>query len=189
VTGPDGPDGTFGIIYLLCFDDWYVPYPGAPLYCCARHYTGYVPGGPRALARRLAEHGTARGARLMLAVHAAGITWRLARTWPGDRARERQLKRQGGAARRYPLCGVTPRPGPLPRCADGRVSRSLTTDAQKARAGLMTAAQRAEHTALRRGAVTGKLPRPAGRGPLAEDPWAVRPAPGPLPQLIPGGTP
>jgi hypothetical protein len=68
------------------------------------------------------------------------------------------------------------------------VSRSLTTDPQKLTAGLMTAAQWAEHTALRRGTVTGKLPRPFERGPLAEDPWAVRPARGPLPQLIPGGT-
>ena len=40
----------------------------------------------------------------------------------------------------------------------------------------MTAAQLAEHTALRRGTVTGKLPRPFERGPLAEDPWAARPA-------------
>jgi hypothetical protein len=188
VTGADGRGGTSGIVYLLCFDELYMPYPGAPLYCCARHYTGFVSGGPRDLARRLAEHGTARGARLMLAVRKAGITWRLARTWPGDRTRERQLKRQGGAARRCPLCGVTPRPGPLPRNAGGRVSRSLTTDAQKLTAGLMTAAQWAEHTALRRGAVTGKLPRPVRRGPLADDLWAVRPAPGPLPQLIPGGT-
>ena len=176
MTGPDGPDDEYGVIYLLCFDDWYVPYPGAPLYCCAKHYTGFAPGGPRALARRLTQHGTARGAKLMLAVRKAGITWHLARTWPGDRARERQLKRQGGAARRCPLCGVVPRRGPLPRNADGRVSRSLTTDAQKLTAGLMTAAQWAEHTALRRGAVTGKLPRPFERGPLAEDPWAARAA-------------
>jgi hypothetical protein len=141
----------------------------------------FVTGGPRDLARRLAEHGTARGARLMLAVRKAGISWQLARTWPGDRARERQLKRQGGAARRCPLCGVVPRPGPLPRNADGRVSRSLTTQAQKPAAGLMTAAQWAEHTALRRGAVTGRLPRPVERGPLADDPWAVWPALDPIP--------
>jgi hypothetical protein len=184
-----GSDGTSGLVYLLCFDELYMPYPGAPLYCCAGHYTGFSRGGPRALARRLAEHGTARGARLMLAVRQAGISWQLARVWPGDRTRERQLKRQGGAARRCPLCGVTPRPGPLPRTAGGRVSRSLTTDAQKARAGLMTAAQWAEHTALRRGAVTGKLPRPFERGPLAEDPWALRPVlAGTFLQLIPGGT-
>ena len=41
----------------------------------------------------------------MTAVSAAGITWRLARTWPdATRTRERQLKRQGGASRRCPLC-------------------------------------------------------------------------------------
>jgi hypothetical protein len=177
-----------GLVYLLHFDRLYVPYPGAPAYACAGHYTGLVRGGPRALKRRLAQHGTERGARLMLAVARAGITWRLARTWPGGRDRERQLKAQGGAARRCPLCGITPRPGELPRCADGRVARSLTSDAQKAAAGLMTAAQLAEHSALRRGVVTGKPARPTGRGPLADDPWAA-PLPGPLPALTPGGTP
>ena len=45
----------------------------------------------------------------------------------------------------------------------------------------MTAAQLAEHTALRRGAVTGKPARPAERGPLADDPWAIYPAPPSLP--------
>ena len=94
--------------------------------------------------------------------------------WPGGRARERQIKRQGGHARKCPLCGVRPRS--LPRNANGSLSRSRTTDAQKFAAGVMTAAQLAEHTALRRGAVTGKLPRPFERGPLAEDPWAVRTA-------------
>ena len=78
-------------------------------------------------------------------------------------------------------------PRHLPRNADGSLSRSRTTDAQKAAAGVMTAAQLAEHTALRRGAITGKPPRPAERGPLADDPWAVRPA-RPLPQLVPGRT-
>ena len=45
----------------------------------------------------------------------------------------------------------------------------------------MTAAQLAEHTALRRGAVTGKPARPAERGPLRDDPWAIRAAPPSLP--------
>ena len=93
-------------------------------------------------------------------VRAAGIGWQLARMWPGGRARERQIKRQGGHARKCPLCGVKPRS--LPRNADGSVSRSRTTDAQKGAAGVMTAAQLAGHTALRRGAITGK-PGPAGR--------------------------
>jgi hypothetical protein len=35
----------------------------------------------------------------------AGISFRVARLWPGvTRARERQLKRQGGASRRCPIC-------------------------------------------------------------------------------------
>jgi hypothetical protein len=161
-----------GLVYLLHFDEVYEPYPGAAPRDCARHYTGRVRGGPRALARRLAEHGTVHGSRLMLAVRRAGITWQLARTWPGGAERERQLKRQGGASRRCPLCGIRPRPGELPRNADGGVSRSLTTDDQKDRAGLMTAAGWAEHTALRRGAAAGRV---AGLVRLAAvprgDPW------------------
>jgi hypothetical protein len=99
-------------VYLLHFDRPYVPYPGAPPGACAGHYTGSVRGaGERELSRRLAEHGTERGAKLMLAVANAGIGWRVARTWPGGWARERQLKAQGGAARRCPECGVAPRSG------------------------------------------------------------------------------
>lgn len=168
-----------GLVYLLHFDVLYVPYPGAPAYKCAGHYTGLVRGGPRALQRRLAQHGTEQGARLMLAVAKAGITWQLARTWPGGAKRERQLKTQGGASRRCPLCGVTPRSGgELPRTANGQVSRSLTSDAQKAAAGLMTAADLAEHTDLRRGLVTGKPSRPVARGRLLTDPWASPDPPG-----------
>ena len=40
----------------------------------------------------------------MAAVEAAGITWHVSRTWIGTRARERQLKTQGGASRRCPDC-------------------------------------------------------------------------------------
>jgi hypothetical protein len=76
------------------------------------------------------------------------------------------------------------RPRCLPRNADGSLSRSRTTDAQKFAAGVMTAAQLAEHTALRRGLVTGKLARPVQRGPLAEDPWAI----GPPRPLLPAQT-
>jgi hypothetical protein len=80
----------------------------------AQHYTGSAKGGRAGLARRLAEHGTCDGARMLLAARRQGITWELARTWPGGRDRERQLKRQGGAARRCPLCGVTPRAAHAP---------------------------------------------------------------------------
>ena len=163
-----------GTVYLLHFDQ---PYKHA------RHYVGWT---ARNVKRRLAEHEAGHGARLLAVVRAAGIGWQLARLWPGGRARERQIKRQGGHARKCPLCGVRPRC--LPRNRDGSLSRSRTTAAQKSAAGVMTAAQLAGHTALRHGAVTGKLPLPRRpeRGPLAEDPWAVRPA-GSLPLAMSTG--
>jgi hypothetical protein len=174
-----------GLVYLLHFDQLYVPYPGAPRRDCAGHYTGHARGGPRELKRRIGQHGTEKGARLMLAVRNAGITWQLARTWPGGTDREYQLKQQGGASRRCPLCGITPRPSRgLPCNADGCASRSLTSDAEKAAVGLMTAAGLAEHTALRRGLVTGKPARVVARGPVFPDPWAALP---PVP--IPGENP
>ena len=81
-------------------------------YCHARHYTGSTDDLPA----RLGTHQAGQGARLLAVARAAGIGWVLARTWPGGRARERQLKRQGGASRRCPLCGITPRiPGGGPR--------------------------------------------------------------------------
>jgi len=155
-----------GTVYLLHFNE---PYKHA------RHYVGWT---SRTVRCRLAEHEAGRGARLLAVVRAAGIGWQLARMWPGGRARERQIKRQGGHARHCPLCGVRPRA--LPRNRDGSLSRSRTTDAQKLAAGVMTAAQLAEHTALRRGAVTGKLARPLERGPLTVDPWAAGPPAAPL---------
>jgi len=172
-----GQPAAKGIVYLLHFNAVYAPYPGAPRRDCAEHYTGLVRGGPRALARRLAQHGTTNGSRLMLAVRAAGITWQLARTWPGGAARERQLKRQGGASRRCPLCGIAPRAGDLPRNANGGVSRSLATDRQLAGAGLMTAAARAEHAELRRGAAAGRVPGVERLAEIpADDRWYASPA-------------
>ena len=89
------------VVYLLHFDRLYMPYPGAPLRDCAGHYCW-----TENLAARLARHATGGGARLLAVVHQAGISWHLARVWPGPRERERQLKRQGGASRRCPLCRV-----------------------------------------------------------------------------------
>jgi hypothetical protein len=94
-------------------------------------------------------------------------------------------------ARRYTLCAVTglapggddddaasaeahARADGLPVNRDGSLSRSRTTDEQKDAAGVMTSAQQAEHSKLR------KLdhPRPAERstGPAPDDPWADQPA-------------
>lgn len=90
VTGrePDDP-GQPDTCYLLHFSE---PYKHA------RHYSGTAADLPA----RLAEHEAGRGSRLLQVVKAAGITWTLVRTWPGGRARERQLKnraaRRAGAA-------------------------------------------------------------------------------------------
>jgi hypothetical protein len=92
-----GPHKYPGTIYLLHFD---TPYQHA------KHYTGWTAGE---LEVRLAEHARGSGARLLSVIGAAGIGWRLARTWEGGRSRERALKRQGGASRRCPLCGVKAR--------------------------------------------------------------------------------
>jgi predicted GIY-YIG superfamily endonuclease len=107
-----------GVVYLLHLD--------APGYAHARHYTGWTADLPA----RLALHEAGQGARLLAVAHAAGIGWTLARTWPGTRARERQLKRQGGASRRCPLCGVTPRAG-----ANGHVPSDSRSDAAPGAAG------------------------------------------------------
>ena len=88
-----------GTIYLLHFD--------RPLKHAA-HYTGWT----AELEHRLAEYAAGRGARLLAVAREAGIGWVLARTWTGDRFRERALKRQGGASRRCPICGIHPRPEP-----------------------------------------------------------------------------
>lgn len=100
-----------GVVYLLHFDQ---PYKHA------RHYTGWAAD----LDARLAEHQAGRGARLLAVVKAAGIGWTLARTWPGTRTRERQLKNQGGASRHCPQCGITPRSQgtPMPPAQDPRAA-------------------------------------------------------------------
>ncbi len=101
------------VVYLIHFDRLYIPYPGAPLRDGAGHYCGWTTD----LAARLARHAAGNGARLVAVVHQAGISWRLARVWPGPRERERQLKRQGGASRRCPLCKGLRRIEVIPGCA------------------------------------------------------------------------
>jgi hypothetical protein len=83
-----------GVVYLLHFDR---PFGHA------RHYTGWVTTRTYLLPR-LGAHTDGVGARLMQVIAEAGIGFRLARTWDGGRTRERQLKRQGGASRRCPIC-------------------------------------------------------------------------------------
>ena len=84
-------DHIAGTVYLLHLDQ---PYKHA------RHYLGWASD----LDARLAQHAAGDGARLLQVVRDAGIGWQLARTWPGDRYRERQLKKQGGRSRMCPVC-------------------------------------------------------------------------------------
>ncbi|MGW0807977.1 hypothetical protein [Nonomuraea sp. NPDC002799] len=86
-----------GTVYLLHFDR---PYKHA------RHYIGWTPGD---LNRRLRQHRSGTGARLMKVITAAGIGFVVARVWDGGRNLERSLKNRGGASRCCPLCGVVPR--------------------------------------------------------------------------------
>lgn len=79
-----------GTIYLLHFSR---PFKHA------KHYSGWT----QDLKARLALHAQGRGAKLLAAVTAVGITWELADTIEGDRHLERRLK-QHGAARRCPIC-------------------------------------------------------------------------------------
>jgi len=83
-------------VYLLHLDQ---PYQHA------RHYTSNGAASSRSLKARPTEYEKGQGARLLQVVKAAGIAWTLARTWPGDRKRERQFKAHGGASRRCPQCG------------------------------------------------------------------------------------
>lgn len=175
------------IVYLLHFTQVYEPYPDAEPYKCAGHYTGSVRGGPKALRRRLRQHGTERGAKLMIAVAERGIRWVLARTWAGGYERERQLKRQGGARRRCPLCGVCPavKLSNLPRTKAGSLAHSLINDGQRHAIGAMTTFERNEHKRLRHdlipaGRVHG-VTRTRGALPHCTDPWytdshSLRPA-------------
>jgi predicted GIY-YIG superfamily endonuclease len=88
-------DPAAGIVYLIHFD---------AAYKHARHYTGWTED----LDARLRRHHAGHGARLLEVITAAGITWRLARTWPGGRDLERAIKDQHNAPAFCPEC--TPRP-------------------------------------------------------------------------------
>jgi hypothetical protein len=165
-----------GTIYLLHLSEPYGPGGGANGRGTAQHYTGVAFGGARGLKRRLGQHGTRQGSPLLRAARQAGITWVLARTWHGGRGRERQLKQQGGARRRCPLCGIQPRRvhADLMWNRDGSLSRLLTPDWQKMAVGVMTSAQLAEHTRLRKGAAAGRIIGIERRaGTPDDDPWYV----------------
>lgn len=94
------PDESGGTVYLLHLD---------PPLKHARHYTGWTSN----LDQRLDAHRKGRGARLMEVVKEAGGTFRLVRTWPGDRSLERAIKDRKEAPKLCPEC--TPQPAPVTR--------------------------------------------------------------------------
>ena len=104
-----------GTIYLLHFDQ---PYKHA------KHYLGWASD----LDARLAQHADGSGARLLQVARDAGIGWQLARTWPGDRYRERQLKNQGGRSRMCPVCKHNT---PKETAVDGQSSTPNGRDGQQ----------------------------------------------------------
>lgn len=79
------------MIYLLHFQR---PYRHA------RHYLGYTEN----LEERLQRHRDGHGARLIEVITNAGIAFRIARTWDGDRTLERRLKNQKNNPRLCPYC-------------------------------------------------------------------------------------
>lgn len=81
-------------VYLLHFTQ-----PISPDHT-AQHYMGYTDD----LLRRIQEHRAGRGSRLCEVAQERGIGFVLVRTWPGDRRRERQLKRRKEGPRLCPLC-------------------------------------------------------------------------------------
>lgn len=71
----------------------------------ARHYLGVTSN----LGKRLKAHGGPKGAAMLRHAKAAGIGWKLVRTWDipegyTPREYEIKLKKRGGRSRLCPLC-------------------------------------------------------------------------------------
>lgn len=72
-----------------------------------RHYIGFTHKGN--LVQRMIDHRTgSKGSKFLKLARRRGITWHLARVWPGDRKEERRIKNMGGASRSCPSCGIVP---------------------------------------------------------------------------------
>lgn len=79
--------------YLICFEDKFHH---------AKHYIGYCETGN--LQSRMKTHYQSGGSKLLRAVKAAGIEWKLARFWCGtSRNFERRLKNKN-AKKLCPIC-------------------------------------------------------------------------------------
>lgn len=69
----------------------------------ARHYIGMVASNEH-LERRLREHRTGRGAKILDACNRQGISYRVVRTMNGGRPMERRLKSRKNGPKLCPVC-------------------------------------------------------------------------------------
>jgi predicted GIY-YIG superfamily endonuclease len=88
-----------GTVYLIHFE---------PPFRHAKHYLGYCDGP---VEDRLARHNAGHGARLTRAAVRAGCRLVLARTWEGDRDRERQIHRWKCGPKNCPVCRARKKAG------------------------------------------------------------------------------
>lgn len=87
------------MVYLLHFRGGHLGTSGSNV---ARHYLGWTLDGH--LDARLAAHQQGQGAKITAAAVQRGLSLQVVVTLPGDRQRERRLKRAGHFAER--LCSV-----------------------------------------------------------------------------------
>ncbi len=73
-------------------------------------HAGHYLGSTHDLDARLEAHREGRGARLLEVQKERGGTFRLARTWPGGRDRERAIKDRHEGPRLCPECSPQPKP-------------------------------------------------------------------------------
>lgn len=84
-----------GTIYILHFDE--------PLHH-ARHYIDFS----QHIDKRMACHEAGNGSKLMKAIKGKGISFKVARTFPGDRTFERKLHRFKKIKNYCPFCKEKP---------------------------------------------------------------------------------
>lgn len=88
------------MIYLLHYED-VIGDPQNPR-GQAQHYMGYADDGR--LEERIEEHRRGQGAAITRAFAERGIAFVVAACWPGDRSKERRLKRWHKHRQLCPIC-------------------------------------------------------------------------------------
>lgn len=109
-------------VYLLHFDQ------------CYKHAGHYLGETDKPVDERRDEHQSGHGAKLTAAAAATGITFVVARTWPGRYAEERRLKGRPKGSRELkelcPCCHPMPR---IDRWAGGKPAWARQAEAEPAR--------------------------------------------------------